>query len=264
MANVINLTDAMLSKVGSWRRLRAQHYAEHLDEFFRAAWNVVNPGKKLVWSWHYDFLCEHLVLVKERKLRRLIINVPPRTAKSTLITICFPVWWWLTAPHDSFLTGSLSTDHSAARRALIASPWFQRLFADRFALSGDRNQVSAFGNDKRGSIVACSVGSRALGYGFSGCGILDDPMSATDALSDSSRAATNHWLTHTFMTRADNPAESGVVLVMQRLHERDSTAFMLESDEPGSWTHIKIPLRSQAGVGVAVPDGTCAPRRQFD
>jgi len=44
----------------------------------------------LVWSWHYDLLCEYLTAVYQGKLTRLIINVPPRTAKSTIATICFP------------------------------------------------------------------------------------------------------------------------------------------------------------------------------
>jgi len=35
------------------------------------------------WFWHYDYLCEMLTLVKQRRLLRLIINIPPRTLKST-------------------------------------------------------------------------------------------------------------------------------------------------------------------------------------
>ncbi|MGA3212550.1 MAG: hypothetical protein ABSD20_14680, partial [Terriglobales bacterium] len=57
-------------------------------KFVRAAWQVLYPGRELVWSWHYDLLCEHLLLVKQGKNRRLIVNVPPRTAKSTFFTIC--------------------------------------------------------------------------------------------------------------------------------------------------------------------------------
>ena len=39
------------------------------------------------WFWHYDYLCEMLTLVKQRRLRRLIINIPPRTLKSMLVTV---------------------------------------------------------------------------------------------------------------------------------------------------------------------------------
>src|ERR1700757_3671837 len=77
--------------------------ANDLAEFAKQAWPILYPGRKLVWSWHYDYLCEHLVLVKRRELRRLIINVPPRTLKSTLVTIMFPVWSWLTEASHHFL-----------------------------------------------------------------------------------------------------------------------------------------------------------------
>src|SRR5580658_5275740 len=55
-----------------------------LAEFIKAAWHVVRPGIQLDWSWHYDLMCEHLTLVYERKTRRLIINVSPRSLKSLI------------------------------------------------------------------------------------------------------------------------------------------------------------------------------------
>jgi hypothetical protein len=45
-----------------------------------------------------------LTLVKRRQLRRVIINIPPRTLKSTLLTIHFPAWVWVTEPEHNFLT----------------------------------------------------------------------------------------------------------------------------------------------------------------
>lgn len=65
----------------------SQEMARDLVGFAKAAWSILMPGRLLTWSWHLDLLCEHLMLVKERKLQRLIINVPPRTLKSTLVTI---------------------------------------------------------------------------------------------------------------------------------------------------------------------------------
>src|ERR1035438_3683491 len=62
--------------------------------FAKAAWEILEPGVPLCWSWHYDLIAEYLTLCKDKKLQRLIINIPPRTLKSTLITIIFPVWVW--------------------------------------------------------------------------------------------------------------------------------------------------------------------------
>jgi hypothetical protein len=131
-----------------------------LAAFTKKAFQILYPGRKLVWSPHYDFLCEYLRLVKERRILRLIINIPPRTLKSTLVTIAFPIWVWLTEPEHNFLTASylldLSTEHSVFRRNLLQSSWFQRLWGDRLQLAGDRNQVAQFMNNRRGQMIATS------------------------------------------------------------------------------------------------------------
>ncbi len=208
---------------------------------------MLNPTRPLVWSWHYDYLCEILTLVKQRRLLRLIVNIPPRTLKSTLVTIFFPSWVWITEPAHRFLTASysldLSTEHSVTRRSLLQSPWFQRLFGDRFRLAGDRNQVAQYTNNRRGAMVATSVGATAMGRGCD-TAILDDPVSADQAVSDAERTTANTWIDSTLRSRLDDPAKGAIIVVMQRLHELDPTGYLLEQ-EPGLWTHVRIPLEAE-------------------
>ena len=129
--------------------------AHDLAEFMRQAWEVLHPGRKLTWSWHYDLLCEYLVLVKRGIVRRMIINVPPRTLKSSLVTIIFPVWGWLTDPCRSFMTVSynsdLSTEHSVQRRRLLQSDWFREVCRNSVQLAGDLNRADQFSNTKGGA-----------------------------------------------------------------------------------------------------------------
>src|SRR5437899_3297493 len=213
----------------------------------RKPFQVLHPNRKLVWSPHYDLLCEYLQLVKQRKLLRLVINCPPRLLKSTLVTISFPVWTWITEPGHGFLTASysldLSIEHSIARRTLLQSTWFQRLWGDRVQLAGDRNQVGQFMNDRRGAMISTSVGASALGRGGDTL-IVDDPVNADQALSDAERTTANNWIDNTLRSRLNDPAAGAIILVMQRLHELDPTGFLLES-EPGVWTHVKIPLEAE-------------------
>jgi len=139
---------APMERSAALRLYLADRLATDLSAFTKKAFQILYPGRKLVWSWHYDLLAEYLQLVKQRKILRLIINIPPRTLKSTLVTIAFPVWVWLTEPEHNFLTASysldLSTEHSVFRRNLLQSAWFHRLWGDKFHLAGDRNQVSQF------------------------------------------------------------------------------------------------------------------------
>jgi predicted phage terminase large subunit-like protein len=132
-------------------------------------------------------------------------------------------------------------EHSLARRNLITSTWYQRLFADRFALAKDRNRVDEFSNDKGGVMLASSVGSSVQGRGADII-LLDDPLDMDGALSNSTRKSSNEWTYHTLFPRLNDPASSAIVLCAQRLHTQDTTQFLLDGNEPGTWTHLAIPL----------------------
>ena len=218
--------------------------ATDFPHFCREAWRAMFPLTDLVWSWHYDYIAEHLELVRRRQLRRVIFNVPPRTLKSYMITIMWPCWYWATEPSHSFLCASysrdLATDHSIARRALITGFWYQGLFGDRFRLAGDRNLTTQFANDRGGQMLVTSTGSGAEGRGGD-TAVLDDPMSNQQAMSDLERSAANAWITGTLMQRLNNPRTAAIVLIMQRLHELDTTGYAL-AQFPGEWAHVVVPL----------------------
>jgi predicted phage terminase large subunit-like protein len=220
------------------------HLENDLSAFIRAAWDVINPGRKFIWSWHYDLISEYLTLIKQRKLRRLILNVPPRSAKTTFATVCFPVWCWTTNPSTEFLCAShssdLSTDHSIQRRNLIASPWYQALWGDKIQLASDRNLSTQFHNTQSGKMIATSTSAGAEGKGGD-IAILDDPMSSEQSLSDLERFTRNRWVDNTLRQRLNNPNTAAIILIMQRLHELDTTGHVLLKD-PGEWKHLTIRL----------------------
>ena len=80
----------LLDRGDALRLLLADRLANDFAAFARKAWTILYPTRPLIWSWHYDYLCEILTLVKNRQILRLIINIPPRTLKSTLVTILYP------------------------------------------------------------------------------------------------------------------------------------------------------------------------------
>ena len=225
-----------------------------LGAFFRESWNVLEPGRKLAWSWHYDLLAEYLWLVREGKFQErypgimgIIVNVSPRTAKSSFLSICYPVWTWLKEPARRFLCASysseLSTEHSLRRRDLIQSTWFQELWGSKFKLKSDQNVKHHFENDQTGAMTSTSVGGTSIGRGGDTL-ILDDPISATQALSEIERSKANNWIDHSFRSRINDPSSGLIIMVMQRLHDLDPTGFLLNSD-PDRWLHIKLPLEAE-------------------
>jgi len=61
-----------------------------LYEFVRQAWPIVEPGVEFIPSWHIELICEHLEAISAGELRKLLINIPPRHSKSTIVSVMFP------------------------------------------------------------------------------------------------------------------------------------------------------------------------------
>ena len=224
--------------------LVAQHLRNDFGAFCRAAWPHLHPGSKLSWTPAHDLICEHLVAVWQGRTKRLIVNCPPRFAKSSIVTIFWPIWIWLQDPTKAFLCCSyeidLATNHNLDRRRLMDGRWFKDLFADRFQLATDRSQAGEFSNTSGGVMQAASVNSKAMGRGGDVV-VCDDPLSADQAYSDIFRAEVNSWFQHMLPQRLNDPANSAVVLVAQRLHENDPCGFLL-SQEDSDWFLLKLPL----------------------
>ena len=68
-----------------------------LIEFFRAAWPEFDPAP-YVHGWHLEAIAEHLEAVSYGKIRKLLINVPPRHAKTLLSSVAWQDWTWAKEP----------------------------------------------------------------------------------------------------------------------------------------------------------------------
>ena len=213
-----------------------------LYEFVKQAWDVVEPGVPFVPSWHIEVICEHLEAVSRGDLTRLLINIPPRHSKSTIVSVMWPMWEWISSPEQKFLAASysatLSIRDNLKSRRLIQSPWYQDRWGSGFALAGDQNAKQRYENDKTGYRLATSVGGTATGEGGSRL-ILDDPHGAQDAQSDAMRETALEWFDMVWSTRLNNPKTDAMVTVMQRLHRKDISGHILEDIK--GWEHLCIP-----------------------
>lgn len=223
--------------------------------FLEYAWPILEPGTTFSPSWHYELLAEYLTLVAQGKLHRLIINVPPRTAKSTFATIAFPVWLWTWQPEHRFMFAShsqrLSQQHSVKRRNLIESEWFQRLWGDRIKLSDDQNEKREFSNTRTGTMIATSVGGTVTGSGGNTL-LLDDALSPDQARSQADTETCNEWIDNTWMSRFNDPATGSALIIEQRTSLKDPTGSRLLK-EPGIWTQVVIPLVADTSEAYRFP-----------
>jgi predicted phage terminase large subunit-like protein len=232
-----------------------------LYEFVKQAWHVVEPGVPFIPSWHIQEICEHLEAISSGEIRKLLINIPPRHSKSTIVSVMWPMWEWLTEPSQKFLcasySGNLSIRDNLKARRLIQSPWYQERWGHMFKLAGDQNAKQRFENDCTGYRLATSVGGTATGEGGSRL-ILDDPHSAQEAQSDVIRESALEWFDVVWSTRLNDPKKDAMVTIMQRLHERDISGHILE--DIGGWEHLMIPAEWD-GVRRSTSVGPYDPRK---
>ena len=111
-----------------------------LRHFARQFWQVADPKtKRVIWNPHLDILCDEVQALLEESLRRrtmdpdeaaalpplrLVINVPPRSAKSTILQKLALAWWWLRVPGEQILALAnnetlIERDGSALRRVVV-------------------------------------------------------------------------------------------------------------------------------------------------
>lgn len=146
-----------------------------LSTFFRRAWHAIDPAP-YKHNWHIDLTAQAAEKLVTGESRNLIVNQPPRTSKSNLLSVCLPAWIWaqrwkgpMSGPQVKFMTASygqsLSFTHSTLCRSLITSAWYQKHWGKRFQLREDRNAVGLFENDRGGARLATSVGAALTGLG---------------------------------------------------------------------------------------------------
>jgi predicted phage terminase large subunit-like protein len=229
-----------------------------LAEFIRQAWHVLEPGP-LVWGWHLDAMCEHLEAQTRGEIRDLIINVPPRSSKSTVASIMWPAWEWTWAAHRRFVCSSysesLSLDLALQHRRLVESEWFRARFPN-VELAPDAQAKHKFDTTALGFRISTSTGGTITGKG--GDRILaDDPHNTKKAESEADRKTViEHWR-KTLSNRGNDAKKVTRTIIMQRVHERDLSGELLAD---GNWEHLCIPQEFEVARRCRTSIGWTDPR----
>jgi predicted phage terminase large subunit-like protein len=222
--------------------------------FLEFMWPAVS-NEKLQPNWHLPYICQQLQNLAEavntertrqggkQKIADLIINVPPGSTKTTMVSVLFPAWCWSRWHWMEFIglsySNILSLEAAESHRNLIQSERFQVIYPD-LRIKRDKNQKSNFQIQKvlkknpstrdrmssGGSRYSTSVGGTLTGF-HSHITVVDDPINPEQAVSPVQLDTANRWLDTTLPTRKVHKACSPVIYVMQRLHEDDPTGHKL-------------------------------------
>jgi predicted phage terminase large subunit-like protein len=189
---------------------------------------------------HLALLCAYLREVHNRRTRRLIINMPPRTFKSFICTSCFSAWHLGHFPnvkvmiisHDQKLSAFLADQI----RTIMQTDWYCNAFSTRLRDNYDRQMH--FQTTEGGGVFATSIEGGLTGHGADII-ILDDPLDAGDASSAVMRKRVNDLYDAKISSRLDDQANGAIMVVAQRLHVEDLPGHLLAR---GDFDHLCLPL----------------------
>lgn len=237
----------------SARALLDAQTRENFTLFLRRVVQTVAPGVAYAHNWHIDAIAAHLQACAKGEMTRLIINLPPRMLKSTLVSVAWPAWLLGQDARARLMVASyaqsLATKHSTDCRVVLQAPWYGRVFP-RTVLSADQNEKDKFVTTARGHRLAVSVGGAAIGEGGNIL-VVDDPINPLQAGQRTQREAVNGWFDHSFATRLDDKQRGAIVVVMQRLHAEDLSGYLLEK---GRWEHLCLPAIEDRARVIACGD----------
>jgi predicted phage terminase large subunit-like protein len=209
-----------------------------LVAFIHRAFCDLNPQTLFRQAAYIELLASRLEDCRSGRIRRLIVNLPPRSLKSHCCSIAFISWLLGHNPAIQIIAASYGQDlaDKLARdtRTLMDADWYRALFPTRLSA---RKAVNDFTTTAGGTRMATSVGGVLTGRGADVI-VIDDPLKPDQALSDVGRKAVNEWYENTLLSRLNNKRTGCIIIVMQRLHQDDLVGHVLPQDD---WTVLSFP-----------------------
>ena len=193
---------------------------------------------------HHKIFARKLEDVSRGKIKRLIINMPPRHTKSEFASNLFPAWMLGKNPKLKIIqtthTAELSDGFGRKVKNLIMQDEFKEVFPD-VKLAEDSKASGRFNTNKGGEYFAAGVGGAITGRGADLL-IIDDPHSEQDALSDKKMEDAYEWYTSGPRQRLQ-PGGS-IVVVMTRWSVKDLTGKLLAkqtAESSDQWDVVEFP-----------------------
>jgi len=207
---------------------------------------------------HLRLLAEKLNDVATGKIQRLIVNMPPRHGKSTLIAQFFVAWYLSLHPRQRVIFASYADGYARQWGGAARDTFYEN--GEMFGVTCNPKAAAGFwevltNEDARGwkptggYMKSVGVGAGLTGYGAEVI-VVDDPVKDyKEAASAVTRENVWHWFNAVLMTRLQ--PDGAVVLCMTRWHHDDLVGRLLEQDAQGDgegWEVLNLPALAEVGV----------------
>jgi predicted phage terminase large subunit-like protein len=192
---------------------------------------------------HHKKIAEKFNLLANGKIKRLIINMPPRHTKSEFASYLLPSWMVGRKPDLKIIqtthTTELAIRFGRKAKTLMDSAEYKQVFDTR--LREDSQAAGKWETEQGGEYYAAGVGSAITGRGADLL-IIDDPHSEQDALNMTAMERAYEW--YTSGPRQRLQPGGAIVVVMTRWNMKDLTGMLLKSQKElksDQWHVIEFP-----------------------
>ena len=201
---------------------------------------------------HHKRIAEKFNDLANGKIKRLIINMPPRHTKSEFASFLLPAWMIGRKPNlkiiQSTHTTELAVRFGRKAKTLMDMPEYKEIFKTR--LREDSQAAGKWETEQGGEYYAAGVGSAITGRGADLL-IIDDPHSEQDALNVDALERAHEW--YTSGPRQRLQPGGAIVLVMTRWNTKDLTGSLLRESgnlKSDKWELIEFPAILPSGKPV--------------
>ena len=200
---------------------------------------------------HHSIIAEKLELIAQGKLKRLIVNMPPRHSKSEFASYLMPSWFLGRNPKLKIIQATMNTELAVRFgrkvRDLIADPIYAEIFPNT-DLKQDSQAAGRWETSAGGEYFAAGVGAAMTGRGADLL-IIDDPHSEQDALSASAYDTAYEW--YTSGPRQRLQPGGTIIIVQTRWSKKDLTGRLLGAQAKDimadQWDIVEFPAILPSG-----------------
>ena len=108
-------------------------FEDSLYLFYKGAWTYIDPAP-WVDSWAIDAIAEHLQAVIDGQIRKLLINISPRSSKSGLVSVALLPWTWAQRDGDAYERSSCSVSLRILCESIVTSRFGEVSTPDRIEI----------------------------------------------------------------------------------------------------------------------------------
>jgi predicted phage terminase large subunit-like protein len=205
--------------------------------FTKAVWPEFIEGA------HHRVIAQKFNDLANKKINRLIINMPPRHTKSEFASYLLPAWMVGRNPKLKIIqathTGELAVRFGRKAKTLIDSEEYSKIFDT--TLREDSQAAGRWETAQGGEYFAAGVGGAITGRGADLL-IIDDPHSEQDAMSANAFENAYEWYTSGPRQRLQPGGQ--IVLVMTRWSKKDLTGILLDNQKKikgDQWDVVEFP-----------------------